>query len=300
MIEWIRGLQTIDLALLLTLAFAALVALPTARRGGRYRGLPGWVAFHTFFVGLLLAIEHLPGWVGTALLGLLMYFSLRDYFFVAPVRARDRYAVLAAYVSIPFALTMAWAGSNETFLATVPVALFLFIPVFLALGRPQEGMLDSMGRTLLGVMIYVFCAAHLSLLPDVAPGAIGDNGVHGLPQLLGVLILASELPRRLLGGINAGEGWIRPSAALAISLPLVLALGFWLGPECGLSAEDGARAGALVLIAVTLGALVASAVAADLELRASSTRVGRGATLNRIVPAVYAIPVYFHYLNHFA
>ena len=77
-------------------------------------------------------------------------------------------------------------------------------------------------------------------------------------------------------------------------------LGYWLGPHCGLIKEDGARAGLFVLVAVTLGAMVAGAVAVDLALKGAALRVGRGATLNRAIPAVYAIPVYFHYLNHFA
>ena len=45
---------------------------------------------------------------------------------------------------------------------------------------------------------------------------------------------------------------------------------------------------------------VSAAVGRDLDLKSSSVLMGRGALLNRIVPAAYAAPVYFHYLNHFA
>jgi predicted CDP-diglyceride synthetase/phosphatidate cytidylyltransferase len=55
-----------------------------------------------------------------------------------------------------------------------------------------------------------------------------------------------------------------------------------------------------VFVAVTMGALVNEAVSEDLSLTSPSARRGRGALLDRIVPAAYAAPVYFHYLNYFA
>jgi predicted CDP-diglyceride synthetase/phosphatidate cytidylyltransferase len=299
-VSFLSQLGVIDYALLAALAITMLLAFPTARRGGRFRGLPGWVAFQSYFAALMISLDHLPQWFGLTLLALLMFFALRDYFFVAPVRMRDRYAVLATYIAIPFVISMAWAGSPATFLATVPVTLFLFIPVFLAFGRPEVGLLDSMGRTLLGVMIFVYCTGHLAVLTEVTPERLPGHVLTGLPQLLGILILASELPRRLAGGFEMGKGWGLPTSAVLVSVPLVLGLGYWLGPYCGLVKEDGARAGFFVLVAVTLGALVAGAVAVDLALKGAALRVGRGATLNRAIPAVYAIPVYFHYLNHFS
>ena len=51
-----------------------------------------------------------------------------------------------------------------TFLAIVPVGLFLLFPVLLSLGSWQDGLLESLGRMLLGVLLFVFCAAHLGLL----------------------------------------------------------------------------------------------------------------------------------------
>ena len=51
---------------------------------------------------------------------------------------------------------------------------------------------------------------------------------------------------------------------------------------------------------VTMGALVSDAVMRDLSPGSTGTRVGRWAFLDRAIPAVYAAPVFFHYLNHFA
>lgn len=291
----------LDWALASAILVAALVAVPVGRRGGRFRGLPGWAGSWVVLGGLLLVLAHAPRAVSFVLLGLLMFVTLRGYFFVVPVRTRDRYAILAAYLAVPFALYTAYVGSHQFFLATVPVTLFLLVPVFLALGKQQVGMLDSMGRALLGVVFFVFCTAHLALLSDVRPEAFGDLGPHGLPQLFGVLVLAAELPRRLGGGLSNKSGWLRlrPASGIAVGIILATVIGFWLGPRCGLVEEDAARAGFLVGWAVNLGASVSTAVAQDLAL-STSTILGRGALLDRLVPAVYAAPVFFHYLNQFA
>lgn len=290
--ELLLGIPRIDGALAVAVAMSGLAALIWGRRGGRFRELPGWSAFWLLFGLQLVCLSRLAPWISFVLLALWMFAALRAYFFVAPVRPRDRYAILATYLAVPFALWPAFLGSEDMFLATVPVTLFLVIPVFLSIGFAQEGLLDSMGRTLLGVLFFVFCVAHLGLLVHQEPA--------GLLELFGVLVLAAELPQRILGRFRPGAGWAKPFTGIVVSLLLAGAVGFLIGPWCGLIEEDASRAGILVAVAVTLGAMVGGAVALDLAQSPSAAWFGRGAFLNRMVPAVYAAPVYFHYLNHFA
>ena len=280
-----------DVALAVALLVAALVSVVAGRRGGRFRELPGWVGFWVVFAAILVGLTHAPRWLSFSLLALMMFASLRAYFFVAPVRPQDRFAVLATYLAVPLTLLLVYTGSHDTFLAAVPVSLFLFIPAFVALGRVKEGMLDSMGRTLLAVVFFVFCTAHLALLVD-QPAAV--------LELFGVFVITAELPQRAIGRFRPGSGWIHPTAGIVFSLLLAVAVGFWLGPRSGLVEEDAARAGFLVGLAVTLGAPVSNGLAQGLAMSTSASTVGRGAFLNRTVPAVYAAPVFFHYLNHFA
>ena len=276
--------MAIDAALVAAVLVCGGTALVSRRRGGRLRELPGWALFWSAFSAILIALGRLPRWVSFPALAVLMFAALRTYFFVAPVRRGDRYAILAAYLSVPFALWPAYLGSKDMFLAMVPVTLFLLVPVFLSTGTDDEGLLDAMGRTLLGVLLFVFCLAHLGLLVHRPP--------NGLPQLFGVLVLASELPQRVFGR--------RQTIALVLSGTASTAVGWIAGPWAGLSSGDAARAGALVFLAVSLGALVAGAVAHTLAADVPGARLGRGGLLNRMVPAVYAAPVFFHYLNYFA
>lgn len=276
--------MAIDAALAVAVLVCGGTALVSRRRGGRLRELPGWALFWTAFAAILIALGRLPRWISFPALAVLMFAALRTYFFVAPVRRSDRYAILTAYLSIPFALWPAYLGSKDMFLAMVPVTLFLLVPVVLSTGAEGEGLLDAMGRTLLGVLLFVFCLAHLGLLVHQPP--------NGLPQLFGVLVLASELPQRVFGR--------RQTLALVLSGLASTAVGWIVGPWVGLSSGDAARAGALVFLAVSLGALVAGTVARTLSADVPGARLGRGGLLNRMVPAVYAAPVFFHYLNYFA
>ena len=290
--DWIANLPMIDWALAAALAISALSALVTRRRGGHFRGLPGWVGFWAVFAGILVSLSRLQPWISLTMLGLLMFVGLRAYFFVAPVRPRDRYALLAAYLAIPVALYPGFTGSQATFLAVVPVGLFLLFPVLLSMGPPQEGLLESVGRILLAVLFFVFCSAHLGLLVRWEQ--------PGLLELFGVLVLAAELPGRLTGRFRLGGGRTRSAIGVTGGAVLAVVAGYWAGPWCGLGQEDAARAGLLVAVAVTLGALVSEAIMRDLSPAPSAGRTGRWAFLDRTIPAVYAAPVFFHYLNHFA
>ena len=55
----------------------ASLALPLARRGGRFRALPGWVAFCVSFAILLFALTRIPLTFGLPLLGVVMFGALR-------------------------------------------------------------------------------------------------------------------------------------------------------------------------------------------------------------------------------
>ena len=285
---WLSELRAIDRVLAGAVLTAVAVALATRRRGGRFRGLLGWSGFWAFFAVVLASLSRLPSWFSLTLLGLMMYAGLRTYFFVAPMRPRDRYAILGAYLSIPIALWPGFTGSDAAYLATVPIVAFLVFPVLLVAGCPGEGMLDSLGRLFLGVLVFVFCASHLGLLAR-----------SELLELFGVLALAADLPQRLIGRPAPGTRWGRPALGIAAGAVLAIAVGFWVGPSCGLVEEDAGRAGLLVAVGGSMGAAVNGGILRDLTLSPQGL-YGRGAFLDRVVPPLYAAPLFFHYLNHFA
>jgi predicted CDP-diglyceride synthetase/phosphatidate cytidylyltransferase len=287
MTDLLGQIDAMDRVLAGAVLIALLVALVTRRRGGRFRRLLGWVGFWVFFAVTLLSLTKLPSWFSLTLLGLLMFAGLRTYFFVAQMRPQDRFAILGAYLAVPVALWSAYTGAPG-FLATVPIMLFLIFPALLTTGPSQEGMLDSLGRLLLGVVLFVFCAAHLGLLA-------GNEQL----ELFGVFALAAELMQRLADKPGPGAGWKRPLTGIAAGALLVTLLGFWIGPWAGVGQGDAALAGLLVVAGVTLGTLVTSSMLRDLSL-STQARHGRGVFLERVAPPIYAAPFFFHYLNYFA
>ncbi len=285
MTDW--TLLAIDRLLGASVAAALVVALATRGRGGRFRPLLGWAGFWALFAGLLAGMVKLPPAVSLVLLGVVMYAGLRTWFFVTPLRPQDRFAILGAYLSIPVALWPGYVGAHGAALAAVPILLFLTFPVLLGTGAAEEGTLDALGRLLLGVLVFVFCAAHLGLLVR-----------REQLELFGVLALAADLPQRLAGRFEPGATRARPASGIAIGALLAAGLGWWAGPWCGVAAGLAASAGVLVAAGVAMGAVVIRAVLRDLGL-STQTLHGRGAFLDRVVPLIYAAPFFYYSLVEF-
>jgi len=278
-------------ALAVTILVVGVPSLLLASRGGRFRGLPGWAGFWFFFGILLVILSRSPNWIGYVLLGLLLFGCVREYFYLAPLRRQDRWAILFAYLSIPTILYAIFIDSYPAFVTAIVIFLFLFIPTGLSLGSPEKGLLDSMGRVLLALLVFVFCGGHLAWMSHEPPGTL---------ELFGTLVLVSELPQRLTGRIRLHDGVLRTLVGMAISFVAAAGIGAWLAPWSGLEPREGLLAGLLVCLCVTAGGVVTGAVAHDLSLSASSARLGRAALLDRITPAIYAAPLYYHYVSHFA
>ena len=289
--SWIQALTEGERALATAVLFAVVAALAVRGRGGRFRGMPGWAAWSAAFAVGLVALERLPAWGSFPLLGALMFFSLRAYYFLAPMRPADRVTILSSYAAIPLLLWPVYVATPETFLALVPVLLFLLAPVVLALSPTSEGLLDSMGRTILGVLVFLFCSAHLGLIARLQPGVI---------LLFGTMVIVTEGCVRLVGRFEPGHSKLRRFAIFFAGVLIAGGIGYLLGPHVGVDQEQAARAGVLVGLALGCGAYVWHKVSTDLEITSSTTHLGRGGLLDRVVPAVYAAPAFYHYLNHFA
>ncbi len=280
--------------ILLALAAALLVIAPFAllagRRGGRHRALPGWIGSWVIFAALLVCLSRTSRWISFPILGATMFAALRQYFFVAPLRPRDRLAILAAYAAIPFLLWPAFLRSYAGLLSAAVLGLLLVFPVLLATGPRRPGLLDSAGRVLLGFLLFVVCLAHLGLMAD---------DPRGLLELFGVLAVGAELPQRLAGRGRPGEPVLHPLLGVLASIAVAVGLGARLAPLAGIAAWHGGWAGLVVALAATSGAIVADAVAQDLGIAGPPSLTGRGVFLDRAMPAVYAAPVFYLYLRAF-
>jgi phosphatidate cytidylyltransferase len=271
-----------------TLALLAPFALLAGRRGGRYRAFPGWIAAWAQFAILIVVLEHLPQKISFPLLGLVMFAALRQYFTLTPLRPQDRWAIVVAFVSIPLALWPTWAGSFGLLSAATVIGLFLLIPVLLSIAPRQPGLLDALGRVLLGVLVFVFCAAHFGLMTRLPEGSL---------ELFGITALLADLPQRLTGRLRPGGERVRPFLGVMASVAVAAVVGAALAPLATTASLHGGVAGSLVALAMAGGSLVSDAVGQDLLRTQSDALLGRAAFLDRTLPAIYAAPIFYHYLR---
>ncbi|HZN56194.1 MAG TPA: hypothetical protein VFB67_12825 [Candidatus Polarisedimenticolaceae bacterium] len=276
------------LILAAAIALIAPVAVLAGRKGGRYRALPGWVAAWAQFAVLIVVLSRMSPKISFPLLGIVMFFALKQYFFLTPLRPQDRWAIFLTYLFIPIALWPAWAGSFNLLSGATVVGVFLLMPVLLSIAPRQPGLLDALGRVLLGVLVFVFCAAHFGLMTHLAAGSL---------ELFGMCGLMADLCQRFSGRMRPGEEQVRPFLGVVAGAAAAAAAGAWLAPLAGLRPTHGATAGVLVALATAGGSLVSDAVSHDLMRTQSDAIMGRAAFLDRTFPAIYAAPVFYHYVQ---
>jgi predicted CDP-diglyceride synthetase/phosphatidate cytidylyltransferase len=109
--------------------------------------------------------------------------------------------------------------------------------------------------------------------------------------------LLADLPQRLTGRIRPGEERARPFVGAAASVVIAAGVGAVLAPLAATASLHGAIAGALVALTMAGGSLVSDAVAHDLLRTQSDAMHGRAAFLDRTLPAIYAAPIFYHYLR---
>jgi phosphatidate cytidylyltransferase len=271
-----------------TLVALTPIAILAGRRGGRYRAMPGWIAAWGWFAVLIIVLSRLSRAVSFPLLGVVMFGALKQYFTLTPLRPHDRWATLAAFVSIPLALWPTWAGSFGLLSAATVIGLFLLIPVMLSIGPRQPGLLDSLGRLLLGVLVFVFCAAHFGLMTQLPAGSL---------ELFGIVGVMADLPQRLAGRMRPGGERTAPLVGVVAGVALAAGAGALLAPMVSHSSLHGGIAGSLVALSIAGGSLVSDAVGHDLAQSQSDTTIGRAAFLDRTMPVIYAAPIFYHYLR---
>jgi phosphatidate cytidylyltransferase len=282
------AIPRIDLVLASLLLLLAPVAAVLGRRGGRFRGLTGWLWAWTQFSVLVVALSRAMPAISFTLLGIVMFVALKQYYFLTPLRPQDRWAIFLSYVSVPLALWPAWAGSFTLLSGATVVGLFLLIPVLLSISPRQPGLLDSLGRVLLGEFVFVFCAAHFGLMTQLPSGCL---------ELFAIVALPADLAQRLIGRMRPGTERVRPLLGLVVSAAIAAATGYLLAGDAGLIGIHGAGAGLLAALGTAAGSLVCDAVAQDLDRSPGDALLGRAAFLDRTLPLIYAAPAFYHYVR---
>jgi phosphatidate cytidylyltransferase len=266
---------------------------PRRRRGSMLRGetarrilvaIP-WIVF-------AIAIVVSGGIVFAAAMVVIGLLCLREYFLMtAPLRPVQ----MAAYVAVASMIVAAHFGTafNVLLLATASFPLLFF---FGARRRPREGIVVSMGVTVLGAVWIGLPLVHAvllrdlpdhgsALLIDVLVGTFAtDTGAYATGRMFGSHRIAPDLsPNKTIEGLVGGF--------------LIGTMAFWFAGlyQDWLSGVDALIIGAAVAAIGPLGDLFASMVKRDLGKKDTGRLFGpHGGLLDRLDAVFFTIVVGYY------
>jgi phosphatidate cytidylyltransferase len=239
-----------------------------------------WIAF-------AIAITVLGGAVFAAAMIAIGLLCLREYFLMA---AELRPVQLAAYVALTAMVAAAYFGTafNVLLLGT---ASFPLLFLFGARRNPREGIVISMGVTVLGAIWIGLPLVHAvllrdlpdhgaALLIDVLIGTFAtDTGAYATGRMFGAHRIAPDLsPNKTLEGLIGGF--------------LIGTMAFWFAGlyQDWLSGVDALIIGATVAAVAPLGDLFASMVKRDLGRKDTGKLFGpHGGLLDRLDAVLFTI-----------
>jgi phosphatidate cytidylyltransferase len=260
----------------------ALLSGETARR--ILVAIP-WIAF-------AIAIVVLGGPVFAAAMAGIGLLCLREYFVMtAPLRPVQ----IAAYIALVAIVVAAYLGTafNVLLLATASFPLLFF---FGARRRPRDGIVISMGVTVLGAVWIGLPLVHAVLLRDLPD--------HGAALLIDVLVgtfatdTAAYATGRMFGSHRITPD-LSPNKTIEglIGGFLIGTMAFWFAGlyQNWLSGADALIIGAAVAAVAPIGDLFASMVKRDLGTKDTGKLFGpHGGLLDRLDAVLFTIVVGYY------
>ena len=266
---------------------------PHRRRGSTLRGetarriliaIP-WIVF-------AIAIVVLGGPVFALAMVAIGLLCLREYFLMT---ADLRPIQMAAYLAVPAMIAAAYFGTAFNVLL-LAAASFPLLFIFGARRRPREGVVNSMGVTVLGAVWIGLPLVHAVLLRDlpdhgaalmidVLVGTFAtDTGAYATGRMFGSHRIAPELsPNKTIEGLIGGF--------------LIGTMAFWFAGlyQDWLSGVDALIIGAAVAAIGPIGDLFASMVKRDLGTKDTGKLFGpHGGLLDRLDALFFTIVVGYY------
>lgn len=243
-----------------------------------------------------------PGVIG--LFVILSFLGLREFITLTPSRRGDHRALFwAFFVIIPLHYAFIFRWWYGMFSIFIPVYVFLFLPIRMALAGDCEHFLERSAKTQWGLMVCVYCLSHAAALMklEVPQGPTGE--------LLLFLVIVTQMSDvfQYVWGKLLGRHKIAPTVSpnktwegLIGGGLTATALGgglWWLTPFGPLCAVLFA---AVVTLAGFFGGLVMSAIKRDRGVKDFGTLIeGHGGVLDRLDSLCFAAPVFFHLVRYF-
>lgn len=105
----------------------------------------------------------------TAVIALICFVALREYFSLIAFRSGDRLGILRGFLSIPLMVSTLLMHNHNIFIAAMPLYVF-FITFLVAIGGEESaGTVFFIGIIGVGIFLFVFCNGLLAFLTISTP-----------------------------------------------------------------------------------------------------------------------------------
>jgi len=268
---------------------------------------------------LALAFNRIVSFV---FLGFLCFAALREYFSLLPMSEisesktlsfRDRPSILVSYISVPLMIFLAYIKWYELFVITIPVYIFLLVPILFVLQNRTEGSIKSLGIITIGLMFFAHNFGHCLFMINIGPillmycfvlTEVRDLLSYWVGKFLASLpenrsggFMKNLLDYRVAGDISPKKTWATGivSAVIVALLSLAFVPLMPQFPNGRLTYGYSLILGFLIGVLGLFGDLVFSMVKRDLKTKDSGTILpGHGGIIDRVDSLVFTIPVTFH------
>ena len=257
--------------------------------GGRLRPAAYCRYLWTFF--LLFTVGEFFGYrAGVWVLAALSFIGLREFFSLVDFRLQDRWAMLVAYLAIPFMFLLVGRDWYGFFIISIPVYAFQVMPFLVAVGGGnRDGMIFSIGAIDFGLFLFVYSVGHIAYLALLAAP---------LALLLVLGVTLCDLISHLLGR-RLVSGPLRYLLRYAVSALPVLGRLALLSGWGGLSLPIALGFGLLIPLFVVAGDFTIEAIAKDLGIERDDLAPGKGRIIDGTRSYLFTAPIVFHYLRYF-
>jgi len=271
--------------------FLVLTLLAVIKRTGRIRlPLDSYVYYLWAFFLFFAVSDFISFKVGIWVLGVMSFLSLREYFSMVDIRLQDRWAVLGAYLSIPFMIHYIQIHWYGLFIISIPVYAFLVVPFLITLGGKEiKGSILSTGIIDFGLFLFVYCIGHIGYLALFATFKA---------VMLIVTVAVCDINAHFLK-VDMKPPPERFVLLYAVTAPQVLVLTWVLSPWTGIPYDHSVVLGFLIPFLVAMGRHTMDFLIADLGVDEGSLRPGRGQVIVNLRSFLYTAPMVFHYIRYF-
>ncbi len=259
----------------------------------------------SFWVVVLLFTAALASTKTFALcfLAFITYLALKEFFSLVQTRRADRRVLLWAYLAIPIQFYCIHINWTVMFYLFVPLYMFLFIPVRMALIGETGGFLKSCGTIHWALMTTVYSLGYLAMYLTAPAERNPSGGAVGLLVCILVLTVFNDFfqfffgklfgKNRIIPRVSPNKTWEGFLGGVAATTLIASFLAPYLTP---LSLGQGIFAGAGIGVAGFLGDITMSAIKRDLGVKDTGSLLpGHGGILDRLDSLVFTAPLFFHY-----